>query len=199
MQLETLLSPDSWWFVWVILPLLIFIARILDQSIGTLRLIFISKGFKYLAPLVGFFESIIWLLAVSQIIQHLDNFACYIAYGGGFATGNYVGMLLEEKISIGKVLVRIVPKKDTSLLVDAMKEKRYGLTLMEATGSQGPVNVIISIINRKDLFDLVGLINHFNPNAFYTIEDVRSVKEGVFPITGPKKMWKAGMGPKKIK
>ncbi len=197
--METLFGASSWWFVWVILPSLIFIARILDQSIGTLRLIFVAKGFKYLAPVVGFFESIIWLLAVSQIIQHLDNAACFIAYGSGFAMGNYIGMILEEKISIGKVLVRIIPKKDTTILIDKMKNKNYGMTIMEAIGSQGPVNVIMSIINRKDLPGLVDMINLHNPHAFYTIEDVRSVKEGVFPVPNRNNFLKGSFGPKKTK
>ena len=100
-------------FTWVILPLLIFLARILDVSIGTMRLIFVSKGMKYLAPILGFFEVIIWLLAISQIMQHLDNVLCYVAYGLGFAMGNYLGIVLEEKMSIGTVLIRVIPQKET--------------------------------------------------------------------------------------
>jgi len=103
-------------FTWVILPVLIFLARIMDVSIGTMRLIFVSKGMKYLAPVLGFFEVTIWLLAIGQIMQHLDNVMCYIAYGSGFAMGNYLGIVLEEKMSIGTVLIRVIPQKDTSQL-----------------------------------------------------------------------------------
>ena len=78
-------------FAWVILPLLIFLARVADVSMGTLRIIFVSKGLKYLAPIIGFFEVIIWLLAIRIIMQNLSNFMCYIAYGAGFAMGNYAG------------------------------------------------------------------------------------------------------------
>ena len=111
--METLnfLGIDNYIFLWFVLPIMIFLARIIDQTVGTLRLIFVSKGFKFLAPLLGFFESIIWLIAISQIIQNLDNIACFIAYGLGFAVGNYVGIWLEEKISIGTVVVRIIPRK----------------------------------------------------------------------------------------
>jgi uncharacterized protein YebE (UPF0316 family) len=199
MDIQALFQSDNWWFVYVILPVLIFAARITDQSIGTLRLIFVAKGFKYLAPLVGFFESIIWLLAVSQIMKHLDNWVAFVAYGGGFAMGNYFGMVLEEKISIGKVLVRIIPKKDTTDLMLRMKEENYGMTTMEAMGATGPVTVIMSIINRKDLPNLMLLINHFNPNAFYTIEDVKSVKEGVFPMPARRRLLRKNFGPKKVK
>lgn len=106
--MDFLSGIDTPLFNYFILPLLIFLARITDQTIGTIRLIYASKGFKYLAPLVGFFESLIWLTAISQIMKHLDNFYCYIAFAGGFAMGNFFGIFLEQKISIGVVLVRIV-------------------------------------------------------------------------------------------
>jgi uncharacterized protein YebE (UPF0316 family) len=173
------LATDSWFYSWVILPLLIIIARIADQTIGTLRLIFLSKGFRLLAPVLGFFEVIIWLLAVSQIFQHLDNWFTYVAYGLGFAIGNYIGIVVEQKISLGDVIVRIVPKYDTSVLIENMKERNFGVTSVNAEGSRGPVKVIFSIIKRRDIPELVGLIKKFNPNAFYTIEDVRAVHEGV--------------------
>ena len=173
-------NTDSEIFAWVILPILIFLSRIADQSIGTLRLIFLSKGYKFYAPLLGFFEVIIWLLAVTQIIKHVDNAISYISYGAGFAAGNYIGMILEEKISIGKVIIRIIPKKDTTQLLEYMKSNGLGVTKVDATGSIGPVKIIFSVINRKDLKHLIPAINQYNPNAFYSIEDVRSVKEGVF-------------------
>jgi uncharacterized protein YebE (UPF0316 family) len=119
-------------------------------------------------------------MAISQIMQHLDNVYCYIAYGAGFATGNYVGMYLEEKISLGTVIIRIIPKKDTSDLVTYLRSNNYGLTMVDAEGSIGPVKIIFSIIKRKDVPHVVGIINQFNPNAFYTIEEVKSVNKGIF-------------------
>lgn len=171
---------NSDFFVWAILPLLIFVSRILDVSIGTMRLIFVSKGFKYLAPVLGFFEVIIWLLAISQIMQHLDNFLCYIAYGLGFAMGNYAGILLEEKISIGTVLLRVMPKKDTTDLIKYLREQGYGVTSVEVEGMKGKIKMLLSIINRKDAKEYINMVHRFNPNAFYTVEDIKSVKEGYF-------------------
>ncbi len=104
-------------FAWVILPLLIFFARICDVSLGTIRVIFISKGFKYIAPVIGFFEVIIWLLAIGQVMNNLTNVASYIAYGGGFACGTLIGMIVEEKLSIGTVTVRVITRKDATDLV----------------------------------------------------------------------------------
>ncbi len=174
------LDGDSQIFTWVILPLLIFFARIADQSIGTMRLIFVSKGYKYLAPFLGFFEVIIWLVAVGQIFKQLDNFLYYIAYGAGFAAGNFVGIMLEEKISLGTVVVRIIPKLDTTELIEYLRSQNYGLTIMDAEGSRGKVKVILSIIQRKQIDHFVSIINKYNPRAFYSIEEVKSVSYGVF-------------------
>lgn len=199
MELLGFISAESWWYTWVALPLLIFLARIADQTIGTLRLIFVAKGFKILAPIFGFFESIIWLLAVSQIMKHLDNAVCFLTYGGGFAMGNYIGILLEEKLSIGKVIVRIIPKFDTLELIRFMNENGFGHTRILAEGSTGPVNVIFSIIDRKDLKHLIDIINHYNPNAFYSVEDVKAVKEGVFRGRTRKNYFRQLIGVRKVK
>ncbi|MBE0642014.1 MAG: DUF2179 domain-containing protein [Bacteroidales bacterium] len=177
---------DTTLFSWVILPLLIFLSRIADQSIGTLRVIFLSKGFRVVAPVLGFFEVIIWLLAVSQIMKHLDNVLCYVAYGAGFAAGNYIGILLDEKLSIGTVLLRIIPQKDTTALIQGLRDRNFGFTYMDANGARGPVKVIMTIIKRKDVPEVASLIQKNNPTAFYTIEEVKSIHEGVFK---PRRSW----------
>src|ERR1035437_2411544 len=179
MILNVLLYNDSDFFTWIILPFLIFLSRIADQSIGSMRLIFLAKGFKFMAPMLGFFEVIIWLIAVSQIMKHLDNVLCYIAYGAGFAMGNYIGMTLEERISIGTVLVRIIPNLNTEELIYALRTRNFGLTTIDANGSRGEVKIFISIINRKDLKEYISVINKINPNAFYTIEDVKTINQGI--------------------
>ena len=178
--METLLLADSPIFTWIILPLLIFLARILDVSIGTLRLIFVSKGYKFYAPMLGFFEVIIWLLAIGQIMQHLDNFMCYLAYGLGFATGNYIGIYLDEKLSLGTVLIRVVPKMDTTNLINHLREKNFGASLVDIEGMSGKLKMIFTIVKRKDLKEVLGIIQENNPQAFITIEDVKTAREGYF-------------------
>ena len=180
--MDVLLNGDSFFYTYILIPFLIFVARISDQSIGTLRIIFVSKGYKVIGPVMGFFEVIIWLLAMGQIMQHLDNVWCYLAYGAGFATGNYIGMLLEERLSLGTVLVRIIPKKDTSELIEHLKNKHYGITFLDAQGVKGPVKVILTIVKRKKLQNVINIINTYNPNAFYTVEEIKSVNEGVMPV-----------------
>lgn len=200
MNLESFLSSEI--FKWIILPLLIFAARILDVSLGTVRIIFVSRGLKYLAPLVGFFEVIIWLLAIRVIIQNLNNVACYIAYGAGFAMGTFIGLQIEKKIAIGNSLVRVVTQKDAAELIEHLREKDYGVTSVDAQGVKGKVHVIYIIIRRHDIENVAGIIREFNPQAFYTIEDIRLVSRGIFPLKinrfphlpaiGPFMFWRKG-------
>jgi uncharacterized protein YebE (UPF0316 family) len=168
-------------FKWMILPILIFLARMTDVSLGTLRIIFVSHGLKYIAPLVGFVEINIWLLAIGQIMQNLNNMITSLAYAGGFATGAFVGMLIEEKLSIGMVMVRIICKHDTTELIKALRDANYGVTTHDAEGVSGPVKIIFAVIRREDLHAVLGHIHKIHPHAFYSVEDIRSVGEAMFP------------------
>ncbi|PKK86659.1 MAG: hypothetical protein CVT48_00070 [Thermoplasmata archaeon HGW-Thermoplasmata-1] len=172
---------DSGIWSWVVIPVLIFLARIVDVSIGTIRVIFISKGIKYIAPVLGFFEVIIWLLAIGQIVQNLTNWVSYLAYGAGFATGTYVGMLIENRLSLGLLIVRIITKQNPEALIEKLKEKKYGITMIDAKGVKGDVKIIFTVIQRANLKDIVGDITTCSPDAFYSVEDVRFAKEGMFP------------------
>jgi len=175
-----LLTQDTWFFTWVLLPALIFFARILDQSIGTMRLIFLSKGMKHIAPFLGFFEVIIWLLAIGQIMQHLDNWLCYVAYGAGFAMGNFIGITLEERLSIGTSIIRVILSSESPELIAALKMHNFGLTILNAEGAKGKVKILFSIIRRKEIPVFLKTLHDSHPTAFYTIEDVKEAKEGVF-------------------
>jgi uncharacterized protein YebE (UPF0316 family) len=172
-------------FTWVVLPLLIFLARICDVTIGTIRIICVSRGQKFFASLLGFFEVLIWLTAIGQIMKNLNNVACYIAYGSGFAMGNFIGITLEEKLAMGILMVRIItPEKGTDL-INHLKESGYGVTSIDAKGAIGPVNLIYTVIKRSALEDVIQQIDRFNPKAFYSVEDIRSVNQGVFPAKEP--------------
>lgn len=168
-------------FHWVLIPLLIFLARICDVSIGTMRVIFISRGMKRIAPILGFFEVIIWLLAIGQIMKNVTNVAAYLAYGGGFAMGTYVGMLIEDKMSLGLAIVRIITKDCAAGLIQYLKESNYGITVIDAEGGMGKVKVIFTIVQRAKVQDLIETITNLNPTAFYSVADVRFASEGVFP------------------
>jgi uncharacterized protein YebE (UPF0316 family) len=137
---------------------------------------------KRLAPVIGFFEVLIWLLAIGQIMQNLSNVFCYIAYAGGFAAGTYFGISLERKISLGIVIIRVITRKDATELVTRLNESDFGVTSIDAQGAKGKVNIIFTIVKRRDLENVVSLIKAYNPNAFFSVEDVRSVSEGIFPL-----------------
>lgn len=169
------------YMAWIVVPLLIILARIADQTIGTLRLVYLSKGYKVIAPVMGFFEVLIWIIVVSQIFQKLDNYFYYFAYAFGFALGNYIGLRLEERLSLGKVVIRVFPKTNTDEIVHELSERGFGLTIMDALGTRGPVKILFSIINRKNLDDFLVTVRKFDEQTFYTIEDVRTSAKGVFP------------------
>ncbi|OFY65953.1 MAG: hypothetical protein A2V64_09945 [Bacteroidetes bacterium RBG_13_43_22] len=171
---------DSGLFSYVIMPILIFLARICDQSIGTLRIIFVSKGKKYIAPILGFFEVLIWITAISKIMQNLDNYVNYVAYAAGFATGNLVGMIIEEKLALGIQLIRVFTHQNGPELVKILNTNGYGATTVEAHGAIEKVNLIYTIVHRNEIEKVLDLIEGYNPKAFYTIEDVRAANEGIF-------------------
>ena len=163
----------------VLLPLFIFIARVLDVSLGTIRVIFISKGFKYLAPFVSFFEILVWLFAIGQIFQHFSNIIYYVAYAGGFAMGTFVGIYIDTKLLIGTEIIRIITRKGASQLVEVLKSGGYVVTSTDAEGVEGPVKIIYVILDRHDLPTIIENIKQYNPRAFYSVEDVRFVSERI--------------------
>ena len=172
---------NSGTFSLIILPILIFLARIVDVTFGTIRIIFVSRGLKWLAPIFGFFEIMIWLFAIGQVFSNLTNITYYVAYAGGFACGNFVGIWIEEKIAIGTLVVQIITRKDGTELIEFLKTGGFGVTSIDAEGATGKVKVIYTIIKRRDLQQVVEIIKRFNPKAFYSIEEVRSAGEGIFP------------------
>lgn len=171
---------DSNLFSYVVMPLLIFMARICDVSIGTLRIIFVSKGKRNIAPVLGFFEVLIWITAISKIMENLDNYINFVAYAAGFATGNFVGMIIEEKLAMGIMMIRVFAHERGNELVQSLNAEGFGATVVEAHGARERIDLIYSIVKRNELADVLNIITRFNSKAFYTIEDIKSVNEGIF-------------------
>jgi uncharacterized protein YebE (UPF0316 family) len=136
---------------------------------------------KRVAPILGFFEVLIWILIISKVMQHASTFWCYVAYAAGFASGNYIGMMIEEKVALGHVILRFITTKPAGELISILNTKGFGATSIDAEGATGHVNIIFCIVKRDSLNEVVSYIKNFNPNAFYTIEDVKSVSLGIFP------------------
>lgn len=164
-------------FSFVFLPLLIFLARITDVSINTIRIIYVLGGRRVTATLLGFFESFIWLMAIRQIFDNLDNWICYVAYPGGFAMGILVGMMIEERIAYGKVIVRIITRKDAVELIAYLNKNHFRYTKVDADGPDGHENLVFTVLQRERLEDLLLEMKQILPTAFYTVEKVNRAGE----------------------
>lgn len=163
-----------------ILPIIIFFGRICDVSLGTLRIIFVSKGEKYKAPLVGFFEVFIWIVIISQVLARANDIVSYLSYAAGYAAGNYVGILIEQRIAFGVVLFRIFTKKEGLELTRKLNVKGFGSTCLSGHGAVSRVDVVESVFDRKLIKEVETIVTEFDPNAFYIIEDIRSRQRGIF-------------------
>jgi uncharacterized protein YebE (UPF0316 family) len=163
-------------YEWVLFPLLIFCARMCDVSLGTLRSVLAAKGHKKIVPFIGFFEVLIWLLAISQIMQNLNNVMCYIGWAGGYAMGSYLGLTIEEKLAFGTQVVRIITNQDCSELLEALKKANYGFTVIDGQGARGPVKIVFTIVKRKEMRNVILLLNLYTPNAFYSVEDIKEAQ-----------------------
>jgi uncharacterized protein YebE (UPF0316 family) len=166
-----------------VLPLLVFVAELCVVTIGTVRIIFVSRGRKILAPLLGFFEVTIWLFAIGQIMQNLTDISCYLAFAGGFTLGNFLGVLIEKRLAIGSVVVQVTTGRDAGDLVTALRAADYGVTSMDAQGATGRVQVVFTVIKRRELDNVTGIIRDFDPKAFYAVNDLQAAAAGISPTT----------------
>ncbi len=171
---EFLASPL---FSWVVLPLVIVVARVLDVSLGTLRVIFITRGHLVLAPALGFLEVLIWLSVISQILQRTTGPLYFVAYAAGYSLGTFVGLMIERRLALGMVLVRIITRREAHPLIEAILGAGFGITYLDARGATGPAQLIFTLVKRQEAPRVVELVHQHNPNAFYTIEDIRFVRD----------------------
>jgi uncharacterized protein YebE (UPF0316 family) len=164
-----------------VLPLLVFVAELCVVTIGTVRIIFVSRGRKVLAPLLGFFEVTIWLFAIGQIMQNLTDISCYLAFAGGFTLGNFLGVLIEKRLAIGSVVVQVTTNRDAGDLIAALRTADYGVTSMDAHGANGPVRVVFTVIKRRELDSVRAIVRDFDPKAFYAVNDLQAAAAGIGP------------------
>ena len=176
--MSAILETHGYWLI----PLLIFFSRITDVTIGTMRIIFLSRGYKILVPVFAFFEVFVWLLATGHIMQHLDTWSVYFAYALGFTVGNIVGLQIEERLAIGLLSLWIISKTDAGPMLEELQEQKYGITRVAARGLQGKVRILIMVITRKKLKGALTIVQRHDPSAFITVNDVRTVEGGFFSI-----------------
>lgn len=165
------------------LPLAVFVAEMSVVTLGTLRIIFVARGRRLLAPLLGLFEVSIWLFAIGQTMQNLSNPACFAAFAGGFSAGNFFGVLIEKRLALGTAVVRVITRKDGSGLAERLAEAGYGVTLFDGQGATGPVKMVLTVVPRRDLPAVTGLLRAADPGVFLSVDEIQSASQGVFPCT----------------
>lgn len=161
----------------VYIPFFIFFARILDVSIGTLRIMFVSKGYRGKATILGFIEVLIWIIIVAQIFQNLDNWMNYVAFAAGFAAGNFIGMYIEENLKMGVQIFRVIVGDGSELFIEKLKEADFRVTILKGEGKHGDVKIVFTIAKRKRWQELADIVNEYAPDAFYSVEDVKHVSQ----------------------
>jgi uncharacterized protein YebE (UPF0316 family) len=164
-----------------LLPLLVFVAEVCVVTLCTVRIIFVSRGHKVLASILGFFEVTIWLFAIGQIMQNLSDVGCYLAFAGGFTLGNYLGIIIERKLAIGTVVVRTITHRKATDLIERLRLAGYGVTSIGAQGATGPVTIIFTVIKRKELTKVAAHIRMFDSQAFYSVDEIKETAAGIFP------------------
>jgi uncharacterized protein YebE (UPF0316 family) len=165
-----------------VLPVLIFVAELLVVTISTVRIIFVSRGMKFLAPLLGLFEISIWLFAIGQVMRNLTDPGCYLGFASGFTLGIYLGILIEKRLAIGNLVVQVITTRDGTGLAEILRAADYGVTCLDGRGGTGPVHVVMTVIQRKELENVIGLIKEFDPRAFYSVNDLQAAASGIFPV-----------------
>lgn len=159
-------------------PLLIFLVRIVDVSLSTVRSLMVMRGQKTIAPAVAFFESLLWVFAVGTAIQNLDSPWHVLGYAAGFATGNLVGLWIEEKLAIGLATVRIVSRFGGVELAEALREVGHGVTEFLGQGREGRVEFIYTVVKRREVPRILSIVDRWDPDAFVSVEEPRTVRRG---------------------
>ncbi len=162
------------------LPLIVFLAEMFVVTLSTIRIIFLSRGRKGAAALLGFFEITLWLFAMAQIMQNLSDVGCYLGFAAGFTLGNFLGVWIENCLGLGTVLVRIITAKNAAPLVASLQAQEFGVTYLDGHGARGPVKIVFSVIPRKELSRALEVIGHFDPKAFYAVDEIQSVGPSLF-------------------
>ncbi len=168
-----LLSSAAW-----LGALMIFGLRILDMSMDTLRMLYVVRGRKGIAWVLGFCQSAIYVIAITKVLSNLSNPLTVLGYAAGFATGNVIGMLVEERLAVGHIQLQIVTRRHGVALAKALREGGYGVTEISARGRDGTVRLLTASVLRKDLAHAREIVHETDREAFMTSEDVRPVRRG---------------------
>ncbi len=162
----------------LLITFVIFLLRVTDMSLDTLRVLFVIRGRRPISWVLGFFQSALWVVAITSVLNNLDNLWNIVSYAGGFATGNVVGMMIEDHLAIGHAHMRIISSHWGNAIVDGIRNTGYAATELAGRGKDGTVSVINCSIQRKDIRNLKIEISRIDPDAFITVEEIRPLHRG---------------------
>jgi uncharacterized protein YebE (UPF0316 family) len=171
--MDIFLSPEAWLGAG-----LIFLLRVTDMSLDTMRVLFVMRGKRGIVWILGFFQAAIFIVAIGIVLSDLDSVLKVIGYAAGFATGNVVGMLIEEKLAVGFIQLRIISPRLGSAIAGRLREDGFAVTEVPARGKDGMVALLHCSVRRKRVEHVRNIINQIDPTAFITAEDVRPVRRG---------------------
>ena len=160
--------------------LLIFIAKLVEVSLATIRNVLINRGEKLKGSIIGFFEVLIWVIVVSNVLSDVmqDPLRVFV-YCLAFSMGNYVGVIIEGKLAIGMASVQAVVAEDkVEELGNALRERGFGVTTIEGHGKDGTVDVLMIYMKRKLVNEAITLIREYSPSSLVTVNDVRHLSNG---------------------
>lgn len=160
------------------IPLIIFALRTLDLTVATLRMLLVVRGRKSLAWIFGLFQSASFVLGIAGVLGNLSNPLNLLAYAGGFATGNVIGITIEARVAPGQSLLRIVSSKWGALLTESLRSFGHGVTEVLAHGMEGTVSVIYCYVPRREVRSTKVEILTVDPEAFVTVQSVRQLRGG---------------------
>jgi uncharacterized protein YebE (UPF0316 family) len=159
-------------------PLVIFALRIVDVSLATVRMLLSVRGYKRLVPLIGFFEVLVWITAVGQAVKFLDSPLHLLGYAAGFAAGAAVGLWIEEKLALGLSALRVMSAHGGVEIAQALRDRGFGVTEFPAYGRDGRMEVIYAVLRRRHLPLALAQVSAWDPDAFVTVEEPRTIHRG---------------------
>jgi uncharacterized protein YebE (UPF0316 family) len=155
--------------------LIIFTLRLLDVGMATVRIVLLGRGRRGPAAALGFVEALIWVLAITRVLDGLNDPARMVAFALGFAAGTYIGSVVEEWLALGQALVRIVAPVRTEPVAPLLRAKGYGATVVNGDGLDGDVRVTFCVVPRKEVYTVTRLIHEANPAAYVTVDQTSTV------------------------
>ena len=160
--------------------LVIFALRLIDMTLDTLRLLFVVRGKRLIVWILGIVTNTIYILAISSVLTGKNHPFTIFCYACGYATGNILGMRLEERLAIGYKEINVISKTKGREIAGALREKGFGVTEMVGQGMNGTVDVISTSVKRKHAKDVRKIIHEIDENAFITEDDFNPVNAGTW-------------------